>query len=318
MKKLVHTDILRRTRQLGRIDLSKASFRTLQKEIRKLSDGTAIPIQMSPSTEFFFRVRKNPGSKIADVEQLMAPPAALVTGFQRCNGPAEPIFYAASDRLTALKETRVDIGDTVYLSQWIAKQKMPFNHVFAPNGPDGYFEQLTPAETALYTFFDAHITKQIGADFADDYKLTAAIAKFLMSNFTPGSEYDIRDDRSVGLRYSSVLSRETSFNVAFKPNFAVERLELCHVLEGRIVAVGEGGEPKLEVLDSADDFSDGKVAWSGDPHMIPLKVEDKKRIQFIRKNGRWTLPVHQRPVTAEDIEEFVCEDFQASLQGNNW
>jgi hypothetical protein len=318
MKKLSHTDMYRRTRQLGRIDLSKANFRTLQGEIRKLTQGVSVPIQMSPSTEFYFRVRKNPGSRIATIKELAAPPAALVTGFQRCNGPAEPIFYAASDRLTALKETRVTVGDIVYLSQWIAKQGMPFNQVFAPNGKDGDFDRLTPSETTIYTFFDAHITKQISPDFSDDYKLTAAIAKHFMTNFTPGPEFDIRDDRSVGLRYSSVLSRDTAFNVSFKPKFAEERLQLCHIVEGRVVAIGEGGEPKLEVLDNADDFSDGKVVWSGNRHMIPLKVEDKKKVPFVRKNGQWTLPVVERPITEEDIEEFVCEDFQTSLHGYNW
>jgi hypothetical protein len=318
MKKLTHTDILRRTRQLDRIDLSRASFLTLQNEIRKLMHGIGVPIEMSPSTEFYFRVRKNPGAKIANVAGLMAPPAELVTGFQRCNGPAEPIFYAASDRLTALKETRVEIGDTVYLSQWIAKQKMPFNHVFAPNAADEYFDKLSPAETTLYAFFGTHITKRIGADFADDYKLTAAIAKFLMNNFTPSADFDIRDDQSVGLRYSSVLRRETSFNVAIKPKFAEERLQLCHVMEGRVVAIGEGGEPKLEVLDNADHFRDGKVVWSGDPNMIPSEIEDKQRIPFVFKNEGWTLPVLKGPITTEDIKEFVCEDFQASLQGYNW
>lgn len=318
MKKLSHTDILRRTRQLGRLDLSKATFRTLQQEIGKLTAGTGVPIQLSSSTEFFFRVRKNPGSRVATVKELAAPPAALVTGFQRCNGPAEPIFYAASDRMTALKESRVAAGDTVYLSQWIARQKMPFNHVFAPNGAEDYVDQLTPTETTLYTFFDAHMTKQIGADFSDDYKLTAAIAKHLMSNFTPGPEFDIRDDRSVGLRYSSVLSREAAFNVALKPEFAEERLELCHVLEARVTAIGDEGEPKLELLDNADDFTEGKIGWSSDQKMIPLKIENKKKVPFVVKNGRWTLPVFERPVTAEDIEEFVCEDFQDSIHGTNW
>lgn len=194
---------------------------------------------------------------------------------------------------------------------------MPFNHVLAPDASHGFFERLTPAETTLYAFFDAVFTRNISSTFSDDYKLTAAIAKHLTTNFMPRPGFDIREDRSVGLRYSSVLNRESSFNVALKPKFAEERLQLCHLLEGRVIAIGEQGEPKLEILDNADHFLERTVVWSGDPNMIPLGIEDKNKVSFVTKNGQWTLPVYERPTTAEDIEEFVCEIFyQSAISGS--
>ncbi|UWS06407.1 RES domain-containing protein [Phaeobacter inhibens] len=310
MKALSHTEIHKRTRQLGRLDLSRSSFKTLVRSIGEITVGAQMPIQKSQHTEFYFRVRRKTGSKVRKIEELTAPRADLVTGYQRCNAPGDPVFYAATDRLTALKEARAKPGDNIYLSQWIAKKPIPLNIIFAPDYRYRYFNELSPAQTTLCVFFDTLFTRQISPDFSDDYKLTAAIAKRLMNNYDPSPGSDIRADRSVGLRYSSVFSRETNYNVALKAEFANERLQLYHVLQAKVIEIGEDDVPRIEVIDSASVFQGEEVIWSGDSKLLPRSVvSGERRALFAFDNGIWKVPMLEGDITPEVVRAFLCEKF---------
>lgn len=40
------------------------------------------------------------------------------------------MFYVASRRIGALVEARVEVGEIVYLSQWIGRDEIPVNRIF--------------------------------------------------------------------------------------------------------------------------------------------------------------------------------------------
>lgn len=261
-------DLRKQIRQLNGLDLSRAEYKTLKQKVRRITEGMSTVIGLTGGGEAFYRVRRNPSAKPTKTDELAAPPAKFVTGYQRCNGPFEPMFYTASRRSTALAETRIEKHDRAYLSQWIGRDQIPFNRLFDPHLTDEWQNRIAETSSEIQTFFETLFTRRIHSTFSDDYKITAAIADHMINGFIENERHKIHADGKVALRYPSVASKNDSYNTVMPPNFAADRLELLHVMEIEIKDVCDGGFSGT-VLDNAYKFTNGMIDWTGNAALYP-------------------------------------------------
>ncbi|WP_339540326.1 RES domain-containing protein [Pseudomonas sp. RA_5y_Pfl1_P24] len=308
MRNISRSEAREQIRKLNRIDPRSASYDSIRSTFNKITHGLNVVVGIAGGGEMFYRARVA-SKKPVKITELHAPPAHLVRGYQRCNPPLTPMFYAASQRAGALLETRVSEGDTVYLSQWIARDRIPVNRIFdseenqAVNGmPAAAFSG--PNDDLLLAYLDTQFTRRIHASFADDYKFTAAIAQFLTCNFHKDDEHTIRDDGHVALKYPSVLGLDTWHNTAMHAEFASKRLELLHVMELKVLSVNDSSI-RVDILDTATTFEAGVICWSSDPSLVPTLLEKNRAVPFIFDGRKWNLQLFEGPVTAAYVEALL-------------
>lgn len=300
------TSELRRTIQhLNRLDVDQVEFLEIESLLRAASKGVSAPLYRAASTELYFRARVHNGEPLKRLSDFSAPPPELVNGFQRCNPPGAPMFYAASKRINALLECDVQPGDIAYLGQWICKEPPPVNMALSPLVHHDSSHSSTLDEL-FYTYLDTIFTRPIHETFSNQYKLTAAAAHVLTTRFIPHEANDVRADGTVGLRYSSVANISSGYNTAFHTHFATERLELLHVIRLRILS-RSGKQIRLEILDNAVEHLDGDVLWLGQQHAIPKLRFSSKQLEFISNGRVWTIPVRTEPANEHEIEVLLHE-----------
>jgi hypothetical protein len=297
--------------RLNRLAPRVADYSYIEKTYRKLTEGLHTVVGMSSGGEVFFRVRRNLSNKPASVEELAAPPAKFVMGYQRCNPPGIPMFYASSTRLGALLESRLELGEKVYIGQWIGKDQMPVNRIFdtPENQSVPGVDPSTvhgPNDDLLITHFDTLFTKRVHFDFSDDYKFTSAIAQHLTSHFPPNNEHNVHDDGFVALKFASVADIGRTHNTAMHASFAKERLELLHVIECEIMTVAED-HIGIRVTDNAVNIEGGMIEWSGKPNLVPAFRDGAKSVPFRFDGKAWKLELHQGDITDPLIEALLAE-----------
>lgn len=284
-------------KQLNRVNTAAIEFDYLVARMWEATKGVTTSTQ-SAGISIYYRVRKFNGAKPSKTIELGAPPAYLVTGFQRCNAPGEPMFYAASKIITALQETRVQPGDEVCISCWLNKGGLLVNTALKDQNFTG-----RSLDDIYYSYIDTIFTRRVHATFSSDYKLTAAATKVLTTNM---QGLDKKLGGKVGLAYSSVAGNHNGFNTVFHVN-AIDQLEVLHVTHLRIISFNEAiDECTVQLLDSAEKFADGEILWSGNPNAIPLPALYDGKSLLLRCNGvTWRLPTRETPPTDEDIRYFL-------------
>jgi hypothetical protein len=298
-------EIRNRIKWLNRIDPSDTDFEILLETFKKLTKGFVAAVDWCVSSESLFRARLNPRRRPAKLTELMAPPVPYVQGYQRCNPPGLPMFYAASRRLTALLECGASSGDLVYLSQWAAENRVPVNAVIHPLRE--YNLPRTPLELHIQSYIETIFTRRVDKRFSDDYKLTAALSQHLTTGFQPDQLSDIREDRTVGLRYPSVVDIENSYNTVFHDQFSKDRLRPLHVMEMKILGV-DGKKVSYEVLDNAIEFSNGKICWMDDPNKVPALQERVPGVRYRSYGGGvWNILTIDNEPTAQYLAALLSE-----------
>lgn len=303
MSKLSSFDLKQRISALNRLDPRKVSYDTLIARFSSLTVDVEAVVGTNGG-ELFFRARVNPASRPDLISDLGPPPAALVTGFQRCNRPGHPMFYTASRRITALLESRVAVGDIVYLSQWIGHEGLPINKSFddSEKTPEG--RTWSNRSQAVYAYFDTIFTRRIHSTFSQDYIFTAAATHQFTANFPVGN-FNIKDNGFVGLRYPSVVDIERSYNTVFHPE-QFQEFDLLHVAEMEITEVSDD-DVQASLLDTALVFADGKIAWSGDKGQMPALRQEGKAVPFRYSGTEWRVQTLGRDMTAEEFSAFLAE-----------
>ncbi|MBE9197488.1 RES family NAD+ phosphorylase, partial [Synechocystis sp. LEGE 06083] len=298
-------EIRQELKKLNRLDPERALYSAINSTYIKIMHGLVTVVGMAGGGELFYRVRRTKGSKPTLVSELQAPPEKFVTGYQRCNPPGTPMFYAASRRIGALVEARVEPGEIVYLSEWIGRNRIPVNRIFEneENQIVPFVEMSTihgPNQDIILAHLDTMFTKRIHSTFGDDYKFTAAIAQQLTTKFPENEEHDVHEDGYVALKYPSVLNRENTHNTAMHASFASERLELLHVMELRVNSNDED-DFSIEVIDTAVNILGDKFEWTGNPKLIPEMLDKKRSVPFIFNGNKWNRRLFQGDVTMEYI-----------------
>lgn len=298
-------------KKLNRLDPRRALYSSINSTYTAITEGLRVVVGMAGGGELFYRVRRVKGAKPTRVVELQAPSPELVTGYQRCNPPRVPMFYAASQRKGALVEARVEAGEVVYLSQWIGRDRIPVNRIFDSDetqiGPGHSLSTIHgPNDDIILAYFDTLFTKRIHSTFSDDYKFTAAIAQQLTTKFPYNELHDIHNDGFVALKYPSVLGTDTFHNTAMHASFASERLEILHAME---ICIHKADEKStlVDILDTAIHFDDGNIHWSGNPNHIPEILGATRSVPFIFDGSRWNLKLHDGVITPEYIK-LLMED----------
>jgi hypothetical protein len=304
-------EIRQEIKKLNRLDPKRASYSDINRTYVKIMEGLSVVAGMAGGGELFHRLRRTGGLKPSLVTELQAPPATFVTGYQRCNPPGTPMFYAASRRIGALVEARVEAGEIVYLGEWIGRNRIPVNKVFEKEENQAVpgIDMSTihgPNDDMILTYLDTQFTKRIHSTFADDYKFTAAIAQQLTTKFPPSKKHDIHDDGYVALKYPSVFDLESTHNTAMHASFAAERLDLLHVMELRVISANED-DISVEVLDTAVKFTDSTIEWFGNPNLVPIMLGEHRSVPFIFDGTRWNLQLYDGIVTPEYIKLLLAD-----------
>lgn len=293
-------------KKLNRIDMERADYNSIKRIVSTITDGMHAKVGTTSPAELFFRGRLNPDSKPTNVKELGAPPADAVVGFQRCNAPGQPMFYAASKRITAILECGAEAGDRLFLSQWISKDKIPVNRtIYDEFDPDDVFS-VDEKDKILHSYFDTMFTRRIHKTFSNDYKITSAISELLTSKFKAEDQRKIGSDGFVSLKYPSVADIGNGHNTVFHPSFARERLELLHVME-LLIEERSGRGVTLSVKDTARSFPNGEIEWTGNPSQVPAARQADRSVQFVFSGERWLTSVRDDEPTPADIAQLLDE-----------
>jgi len=274
----MNSETRRRRKQLERLDLKRAEYTYVKTVVKSLFNGQVAPALKIDAGGAFYRVRKNPPRKPSKLIEIREPPWEFVTGFQRCNSPGKPVFYASNRILTAALETNVVDGDTVYMSQWFLTKPMRCNVAVMSELYDEHKEIdeiLTSASIELIEYFETLFTRPVHDTFSEQYKTTAAISEMLTGEFSRAlisPEVDdafLSSDGHMGLAYKSVVDRAEGENLALHPTLVTEFCSIGNVIEARIISRSDS-DIVLEVLDFSDTVTDGVLSWSNDPRSIPF------------------------------------------------
>ncbi|QOJ23559.1 MAG: RES domain-containing protein [Gammaproteobacteria bacterium] len=297
-------------KQLNSIDLDKVDYKYLVSLLWSASDGVQVPIQYK-SIEIYFRARICNSKKIDKVSELGAPSADLITGYQRCNPPGIPMFYAASKRITALLECDVQEGDIVYLGQWINTAYVPINRIFSHSEME--MHNFSEIDILYHSFLETLFTRKIHKTFNVEYKLTAAATEALTTRYPKeetikinGKIKNITIDGTGGLYYPSVTNKSNSYNTVFHANFANANLKLVHVTQLKITKKTDR-EYSIEIIDTTNETQDGNILWLGSRHSIPRQEISKVGVEFFCNGRDWIIPVRDIPLADDDISRFLNE-----------
>ncbi len=300
---LSNFELRSRIAQLNRLNSRTAGYSTIAETYRTMTYGVTSSVNKN-GAELYFRVRADLDERPTMLSQLGPPPADKVFGFQRCNPPGVPMFYTASRRMTALLESRVSSGKTVYLSQWIGKQALIVNTSLQEFALGVDSERWDQRNTIFYTHLDTLFTKRVHKDFSDDYKFTAAIAQQFTKGFHKSWE-DIPEDGKIGFQYSSVVDIENSYNTVFHAS-SFDQFDILHFAELKITGVTENSLT-AELTGNAVHFPDGSIVWNDDPGLVPA-MRPKDRSVGVRWLGdRWQIDVHGRPMTDDEFSAWLNE-----------
>lgn len=293
-------------KELNRLDLDKIESSELEEKLKDLISKLPMFVTMSKSTERYFRARISNDENLNYVSQIEAPPKELVKGYQRCNPPKKPMFYSSSRRLTALLECSADVGDIVYLSQWMSKEKMPLNSILDDKNNDIFYEKITAEQSAVLAYLDTIFTRKIHSSFSNQYKITAAITKIITDNYPLDTKQNISENRKIGLVYPSIYDAAGSYNTVLHPEFIEERMELQHVMKLEIKRKIEQ-DFKVKVIDNAINFENGKIHWLNNKNSIPKLLESKSKVPFIYDGKNWNITINETAINNKSVNQILCE-----------
>lgn len=299
----MNNETKKRRKQLERLDLRRADYSYVKSLVKNLFHNHVAPSFYLDTGSPFYRVRLNPPSKPTEEKDLREPPRTSITGYQRCNSPGNPIFYASNRILTAALEVGAAENDTVYFSKWILTKPMSCSVAISSEmyecHPD--IQRVVPERSIdIIDYFETLFTRPIHDTFSEQYKITAAISEMLTGEYTRAllgqdDEGDVvSSDGHMGLIYRSVVDVAEGKNFAFHPTLVDEFLVVEFVLEARVVS-SANNKFVVEVMDFSDDFVGKSIGWSGNPRSIPFF--DFSADSAIDLEGiKWVLkPSHAKP-----------------------
>lgn len=267
-------------KSLNRLDINRIQYEYIISEIKKLLDQISVPVRNSNFfDQSFFRARKFSDSKITNIKDLGAPPKELIQGFQRCNPPNTPMFYAASRKIAAILEINAEPGDIIYICEWIDKEKSLTNLIFSQQNKSPELE-FSSSDRIVHKYLDEIFTKRIPDTLSNEYKKTAAIAQVLTKNFKN------TDGRAIGLLHPSVVDTEKSYNIAFHANEAFKLFQPINAIMAKVIDKNDQNI-SIEILDNAINFEDSKIHWNGSKEFIYTTktkfTKDNRKIQYKNK-----------------------------------
>jgi hypothetical protein len=274
-----------RINELRTYDLEDANYSELLAQVRKLLSlaskvgshkqlATAVCSLKKGERLYRAHFKHNDHNDTLDntptyIDSVLAPPAKFVKGFQRCNPPAKPMFYAATCPERSLRECRAETGDILFLSEWEVQEDL----IMTVANP-AISHQVSQEHSILFNFFADKFIQRVHDTFSFEYKLTSAITEVLIDINQKGSDIS-------GICYPSVVSKKRGDNFALVPK-AQNSLKLVKV-------------EKIEILETTST----DYAWKSTEH---TKNFTRNRINWGRFEQSVILP-RNIPVLGESKDE---------------
>ncbi|AJF72820.1 hypothetical protein TE10_12405 [Raoultella ornithinolytica] len=301
--RLSKLEINRIIKQINRMNLDDADYEYIKSLFIKMTEGLRFFVQRRVGADSLYHVRRTGGEKVTMVDQILAPPSSIVVNYQRCNPPGQARFYAASTRMTAIKESRCEVGEIIYIGQWINKADYPVSAALSTNEELFNFDSQSN-EDVFYAYIDALFTRRIHSTFSNDYKLTSALSEILMSGLPKSID---NEDGLIALKFPSTVSHGTNVhNTVVHPSFLAKKFELMHVLECEVVN-GDNNEITALIKDTAIDFDEGEIIWTGSSNVLPCLLCSDGARMFVNDNGRLKIATIDFEPDADFIIEFLNE-----------
>src|ERR1700730_13830104 len=202
----------------SQIDYQSASIGEISELMNPLLDKFRIAAVRYKKGIYINRMRKC--DQPTQIRDITYPPAQL-TSIGRANEEGKPLFYGSIGKNVPLFELDPSIGDKIAISTWKTKEDIILTQIgftkdtavqlqTVRNFEERSFVQSMKAfrETnqAIYNFFAQCFTQKIPPEESHRYKLTVAIANWLIS----GSEF-------AGILYPTIRMSGNADNVALKP-----------------------------------------------------------------------------------------------------
>ena len=279
--------------ELNSLDLDEADFSHLADQIGKLMDGVPLGAKAVHAGQRLWRARLSK-RQLVDAGEFGCPPPELVTDFQRCNQPNDPMFYCAKHPLTSIFEVRPNENDVIYLSAWLVDRKF-FANVVPPDKFGGADDRRLDV---IATFMESKFVQPIHAIFSSQYKLTAAITdRMLPRGWTvtadePEDEVDRAPMQAgpLALAYPSCTTPSSEYEtcLAMRPECAYSYLRLAFVESVRVCKIDKN-HVEIQRLDYASSFEAGKVMWIGEEAFRRETRSSAHVLTCSRESGKWAL-----------------------------
>jgi hypothetical protein len=154
--------------------------------------------------------------KYSTIGRLGYPPADKIKNFGRVNRAGQSLFYCSVGWNAPLFELRAEVGDHLALSRWQVTERLIVNNIGytdvvferlrsdRPSEPnwarrDGSFE--TPTSRLLQRFFSEEFSKEISPGEEHLYKISNAVAHFLLHEVHEDTRISGVINRMAGLVY---------------------------------------------------------------------------------------------------------------------
>lgn len=251
MKKFNHSAVRKITQDINRINLEEADYTYVKEKVGNLFAGITMQgISLNINQPLFRGIIYQ--EKPENVSYLGAPPEELVSNFQRCNSPKNPLFYCAGHPGPVLFEIHPKQGDKVYMSKWSVVKNDDFIITLSASHLS---DEITPIDSAIYTFFDTKFSEPVHETFSFRYKVTSAISELLIRD-------ELFDKKSLGLAYSSVAYPGGADNIVLLPECVDDNLSLDYVEEYEVIDISEQGI-NVRPTDIATNFTGNIIHWEG-------------------------------------------------------
>lgn len=275
LREFNHSAVRKIIQELNRINLEEVDYDYVKQKVGNLFRGIKCKgISLNKGQSLFRGIVYD--EKPANVSYLGAPPEELVSGFQRCNSPGNPLFYCSGHQAPVLYEIHPKKGGKVYMSKWSVIKNDQFLITLSPNHLD---DDMSPLLSSIYSFFDTKFSEPIHDTFSFRYKVTSAIAELLIRD-------NLFDRKAVGIAHTSVAYPGGADNIVLLPEYVASNLSLDYVEELEITDVSKQGF-QAKFTDIATDFIGGIIHWKGrtKEHAIP----SKSTANFVMENGGWVM-----------------------------
>jgi len=243
-------------RDINRMDLKTADYEYIKEIVILLTNAHFIGGHIDSDNRKLFRANIVKEGKPANATRLSYPPVSLIDDYQRCKSPRNPVFYCATDKVTACWEIHAEVGDIVYISNWSVIHPF-YCHLSKP------VKNFSNVSDTVAKFIENKFTEAIDGSLNYRYKVAAAISEvltdpnILMTGFEDdASHYGLRS-----IQYPSVANVNRSHCYALSTEVADNCLRLDYVQEVVLVAVHDR-TIEFDVKDeSSNILSDGTIVW---------------------------------------------------------
>jgi hypothetical protein len=230
MKQIGISRIEKSIDELSNMDFSKATDADIHQKLMNIFgfnyDNLAhmmpmqVPTCIIPENAILFRVRTH-DSLIEKNEDMWFPPAKVIKRMGRLNDINEPILYIADKIFTALKETRINIGEEFYLLFYKVTKPINLISIYPAYGNDSKYKEV---EKLVGTFLTREFSRLVPDTENNRYKVSNAIGKFFFDYKHLG--YD-------GWLYPSAVS-ENEKCIALDHRKCTDLLEFLFVCNGKM------------------------------------------------------------------------------------